>query len=109
MVAAAAAPRPTDDALARARRRTLFILWTTYGSFYLCRANLGPARTVLQSHLGLAAVEMGLVLGAVKLGYAIGQLVNGQLTERFGPRRVLGVGMVCSAGATLLVVATPSL
>ena len=106
---ASASPRRPDDALSRARTRTLFVLWTTYGSFYFCRANLGPVRTVLQHDLGITAVEIGLVLGAVKLGYALGQLVNGQLTERFGPRRVLAVGMLGSACATLLVVATPAL
>jgi MFS transporter, OPA family, glycerol-3-phosphate transporter len=105
----AADTRRPDDVLSRARTRTLFVLWTTYGSFYLCRANLGPVRTVLQHDLGITAVEIGLVLGAVKLGYALGQLVNGQLTERFGPRRVLGIGMIGSACATLLVVATPAL
>jgi MFS transporter, OPA family, glycerol-3-phosphate transporter len=105
----AADTRRPDAVLSRAQTRTLFVLWTTYGSFYLCRANLGPVRTVLQHDLGITAVEIGLVLGAVKLGYALGQLVNGQLTERFGARRVLGIGMIGSACATLLVVATPSL
>lgn len=108
MVAVAAAPRPTDDALARARRRTLFILWTTYGSFYLCRANMGPARTALESSLGIA-VDMAYVFGAVKLGYALGQLVNGQLTERFGPRRILAIGMIGSACTTLLIAVAPAL
>jgi sugar phosphate permease len=106
---AAAASSRSNDPLARARARTLFVLWTTYGSFYLCRANFGPARSTMQGALGLAAVEMGFVLGAVKLGYALGQLVNGQLTERFGARRILGVGMVGSVVATLLMAAAPEL
>ena len=100
--------RPNDP-LAKARGRTLFVLWTTYGSFYLCRANLGPARSTMQGALGIAAVEMGFVLGAVKLGYALGQLFNGQLTERFGARRILGIGMVGSAVTTLLMAAAPEL
>ncbi len=103
---AAAAPTP-DEKLASARRATLFVLWTTYGSFYLCRGNLGPAVTSIRHDLGLSAVEVGLVLGAVKLGYATGQLVNGQLTERLGARRILGTGMVGSAIATLLFAAAP--
>ncbi len=103
-----AATRPRD-ALAPARTRTLFVLWTTYGSFYLCRANLGPVRSTMQAALGLGALEIGLVLGAVKLGYAVGQLVNGQLTERFGARRILGWGMLGSAAVTLLFAAVPAL
>jgi MFS transporter, OPA family, glycerol-3-phosphate transporter len=94
------------DPLARARTQTLFILWTTYASFYFCRS-LGPAVTSIRHDLGLTALEMGFVVGAMKLGYATGQLVNGQLTERFGARRILGVGMVGSAAATLLFATAP--
>jgi sugar phosphate permease len=95
--------------LASGRGRTLFVLWTTYGSFYLCRANFGPVRSTMQGALGITALEMGLVLGAVKLGYALGQLINGQLTERFGARRILGIGMAGSAVATLLMADAPEL
>jgi OPA family glycerol-3-phosphate transporter-like MFS transporter len=109
MAADASSRRRPGDPLATARARTLFVLWTTYGSFYLCRANFGPVRSTMQAALGLTALEMGLVLGAVKLGYATGQLVNGQLTERFGPRRILGWGMIGSAIITLLFAAVPSL
>jgi sugar phosphate permease len=106
---AATTTMPRSDPLAAARVRTLVVLWTTYGSFYLCRANFGPVRSSMQSALGLSAVEMGLVLGSVKLGYALGQLVNGQLTERLGPRRILTAGMIGSAVATLLLAASPAL
>ena len=105
-MAAVPKSRP-DDPLAGARARTLFVLWTTYGSFYLCRANFGPVRSSMQASLGITALEMGFVFGAVKLGYALGQLVNGQLTERFGPKRILAAGMIGSAAATLLLSAAP--
>jgi sugar phosphate permease len=103
----AAATHPESDALARARSTTLLVLWTTYASFYLCRNNVGPAVKSMREALGFTALEMGFVLGTVKLGYATGQLVNGQLTERFGARRILGIGMVGSAVATLLFAAAP--
>ena len=59
--------------------------------------------------LGLSALQVGLVLGAVKLGYALGQFVNGQLTERFGARRILQFGMLGSSAATLLMAVAPEL
>jgi sugar phosphate permease len=95
------------DPLAKARVRTLLVLWTTYATFYFCRNNIGPAVTSIRSSLGLSAVEMAFVLGTMKLGYAAGQLINGQLTERFGARRILGIGMVGSAIATALFAAAP--
>jgi sugar phosphate permease len=86
----------------RSQRRTLVALWLTYGSFYLCRVNVGPVRTAIEKDLSIGAVEMGIVLGSLKIGYAIGELVNGQLAERFGPKRVLLGGMVGSLAANVL-------
>jgi sugar phosphate permease len=88
--------------LSKAQWRTLFGVWLTYGAFYLCRVNIGPARTEIEKSFAIDPLEMGLVLGALKIGYAIGQLVNGQLAERFGPRRILLVGMFGSVTACLL-------
>jgi sugar phosphate permease len=104
----AASARP-GDSLARQRTQTLFVLWTTYGSFYLCRANFGPASKSMRTDLGLSVLEIGFMLGAVKLGYALGQLFNGQLTERFGARRILSIGMIASAVFTALFAAAPSI
>jgi sugar phosphate permease len=88
--------------LTRAQMRTLFVVWVTYGAFYFCRVNIGPARTEIERALSIGTVEMGFVLGSLKIGYAIGQAVNGQLAERFGPKRILLMGMLGSAAACLL-------
>jgi OPA family glycerol-3-phosphate transporter-like MFS transporter len=105
---AAASVRPPST-LASLRATTLFVLWTTYGSFYFCRVNFGPSVPSIRQELGFTAIEIGFLLGAVKLGYALGQLVNGQLTERLGARRILGVGMLGSSVVTLLLAAAPTL
>lgn len=88
--------------LSKAQWRTLFAVWLTYGAFYLCRVNIGPARTEIEKAFEIDPLEMGFVLGALKIGYAIGQLVNGQLAERFGPKRILLFGMFGSVAACLL-------
>jgi len=80
----------------------LLVVWLTYGAFYVCRVNIGPARTEIEKSFAIDPLEMGLVLGGLKVGYAIGQLVNGQLAERFGPKRILLVGMFGSVLACLL-------
>jgi OPA family glycerol-3-phosphate transporter-like MFS transporter len=88
--------------LSKAQWRTLFVVWMTYGAFYLCRVNIGPARTDIERTFAIDPLEMGFVLGALKVGYAIGQLVNGQLAERYGPKRILLVGMMGSVTACVL-------
>ena len=86
----------------RSQWRTMIAVWVTYGSFYLCRVNVGPVRTEIERDLAIGAVEMGIVLASLKIGYAIGELVNGQLAERFGPKRVLLFGMFGSLVANIL-------
>jgi sugar phosphate permease len=88
--------------LSKAQWRTLFVVWLTYGSFYLCRVNIGPARVEIQRTFAIDPISMGFVLGALKIGYAIGQLVNGQLAERFGPKRILMIGLFGSVAACVL-------
>src|SRR5215216_2420272 len=39
---------------------------------------------------------------ALKLAYGVGQFVNGQLAERFSPRKLLALGMLASAGLNVL-------
>lgn len=88
--------------LSRAQWRTLLVVWITYGAFYVCRVNIGPARVEIEKSFSIDPLEMGFVLGALKVGYALGQLVNGQLAERYGPKRILLVGMIGSITACLL-------
>jgi len=51
----------------------------------------------MQAELGFTKAEIGLILGALKLTYGIGQLVNGLLAERYSARLMLAIGMFCSA------------
>lgn len=95
--------------LSKAQWRTLSVVWLTYGGFYLCRVNIGPARTEIERAFEIDPLQMGLVLGALKIGYAIGQLVNGQLAERLGPKRILLFGMFGSVTTCMLFAAARTL
>lgn len=86
--------------------RMLFSVWLTYGSFYFCRANISAAVPGLKASpdengLGFDAVRIGWILASLKIAYAMGQLVNGQLAERISPRLLLALGMFCSAGLSI--------
>ncbi len=84
------------------QRTTLWVLWITYGSFYFCRNNLGVALPGLQAEFGYTKSELGTVLMALKLAYGVGQFVNGQLAERFSPRRLLAIGLLASAALNVV-------
>src|SRR5687768_668425 len=95
-------PRPTTPPIVSRERLVLWTLWLTYGSFYFCRNNLGVALPGIGAELGLSKTELGTVLMALKLAYGVGQFVNGQLAERFPPRRLLALGLLASAGLNVL-------
>lgn len=78
------------------------MLWITYGSFYFCRNNLGVALPGIQAELGYTKAQLGTVLMSLKLAYGVGQFINGQLAERWAPRRLLALGMIASAALNVL-------
>lgn len=80
----------------------LWILWITYGSFYFCRNNLGVALPGLQAEFGYTKAQLGTVLMSLKLAYGVGQFINGQLAERFSPRKLLALGLLASAALNVV-------
>ncbi len=82
--------------------RVIWTLWLTYGAFYFGRVNIaatipGLTAPLADGGLGIGAETVGWILGSLKITYAIGQLLNGQLSERLPPRKMLAVGMLGSA------------
>ncbi|MBN2552585.1 MAG: MFS transporter [Spirochaetales bacterium] len=77
--------------------RIFITIWITYGSFYLCRANISFALPGLTEEFGYSKTLLGLLGTALFVMYSIGQFVNGQLGDKFGARRLVFVGMVVSA------------
>src|SRR5688500_18061548 len=92
--------RPADDESSRhsapappriGESGVLWTLWLTYGAFYFCRTNISSAAagmkaSVGEGGLGLSGEEVGWILAALKIAYGLGQLLNGQLSERTSPR-----------------------
>jgi OPA family glycerol-3-phosphate transporter-like MFS transporter len=76
------------------------VFWTvliTYAFYYLLRVNISLALPGIMGEFGLTKTEMGLVLSAFFATYAIGQLVNGQLGDKFGARKLIAAGLFGSA------------
>lgn len=61
---------------------------------YLDRSTLSIANHSISQELGLSASQMGLLLSAFSLAYALAQLPVGALLDRFGSRAMLGLGML---------------
>ena len=54
---------------------------------------MSVANKLIQDELGIPVAKMGLLLSAFLWAYALAQLPVGGLIDRFGPRRLLGLGL----------------
>ena len=86
-------------ALARARRRALALSWAAYATYYLGRKAFSAIKKPLQRELGLGSGALGGIDTAFLSAYAIGQFASGLAGDRIGSRRLVGYGMLASAGA----------
>jgi MFS family permease len=60
---------------------------------YIDRATLSVANKLIQDDLGIPVARMGLLLSAFLWAYAIAQLPVGGLIDRYGPRKLLALGL----------------
>jgi len=78
------------------RIRWVLIFWMFLMSAiaYLDRVNVSIAGQAIQKDFGLTNVQLGWVFSAFVIGYALFQAPGGRLADRFGPRRVIAVGVI---------------
>jgi sugar phosphate permease len=79
-----------------------WFMWITYASFYLGRVNISVAMPGIMGEFGLTKTNMGLVLTALFMMYAIGQFINGQLGDKLNSRRIITIGLLSSAALNIL-------
>jgi sugar phosphate permease len=94
----AAMSRPS--ARIRSIQRWSVVLLIAGGALnYVDRATLSVANKLIQDDLGIPVAKMGLLLSAFLWAYAFSQLPVGGLIDRYGPRRLLGLGLFCWSAA----------
>jgi len=77
--------------------RIFITIWITYGTFYLCRANMSFALPGIRSEFGFSMTMLGLLGTCLFIMYSLGQFVNGQLGDKLGARKLVFIGMIGSA------------
>ena len=78
----------------RVQNVTLVLLFIAGIVNLLDRSSLSVAGEAIRGDLGLSATEFGVLLSAFSLSYGFAQLPSGMLLDRFGPRIVLGAGLI---------------
>jgi ACS family glucarate transporter-like MFS transporter len=98
------------DTRPASRVRWLMVFWifVIAAVSYLDRNNISIATSAIQAAFGLGNVAMGTVFSAFLLGYAFFQPVAGWLADRFGPYRIVALGLVWWSVFTTATALVPS-
>lgn len=86
----------SDPAFLRARRQSLGAVMFCYLFYYTGRQTFGFAIPGIQAELGLDKQTLGWISATMLWAYAAGQMINGNLGDRFGGRRMMCLGALAS-------------
>jgi ACS family glucarate transporter-like MFS transporter len=92
----------------RLRWAVIFYVFLMSAMSYLDRVNLSIAGPTVQKEFALTDVQLGYVFSAFVWSYALFQAPAGRFGDRFGPRRVLTIGILWWSLFTALVAAVPT-
>lgn len=83
--------------------KMLLLTMFCYLFFYTGRHNFGWAAKHLAATLHISYEKIGWVSFAMLIGYAAGQLINGNLADRFSPKHMIATGGLLSVAANVLI------
>ncbi|MCA1326512.1 MFS transporter [Herbaspirillum sp. alder98] len=100
---------PVSSVPARHRWKVLAAGVAANASFSAIFSGIPVTSVVLRAQYQLSNAQLGLALGLLSLGVALGELPWGMLTDRFGDRKVLLTGLLGTVAALwlLIVMALP--
>jgi sugar phosphate permease len=78
--------------------RVALTVFVTYATYYFCRQNIAAALPAIGAEFDLTRTQLGQITMALFLGYGLGQVFFGLMSDRFGARYLLLIGMLVSAG-----------
>jgi len=94
----------------RWRWQTFAITWLAYAGFNLTRMSFAVSKVSIEGDplIHLSQTQMAWVDGAFLAAYAIGQFFWGVAGDRYGPRKVILAGMLCSVVTACVMGASAS-
>ena len=87
----------------RWRIRVFTLTWFAYFGMYFCRKNFSVVMPVLSRELYTSKEDFALVITIYSIMYMLGQFLNGYLSDRNGPRVIVGIGLLLSVISNLLM------
>ncbi|MFG2504687.1 MFS transporter [Streptomyces rubiginosohelvolus] len=90
-------PQPLSErTYSRLKWRMLLAAMFCYFFFYTGRQTFGFAIPGIEEDLGLSKATLGAISGILLWSYAAGQMINGNLADKWGGRRMMAAGAILS-------------
>jgi len=107
--------RENQTKLQRWQWRILLAFSFLYFFYYFGRENIDFAIPLLKKERGWTSAQLGMVSSGLFWAYALGQLLWGRLSDRFGGRLLCGIGgllsmvlnWICSLATSVMALAVP--
>jgi OPA family glycerol-3-phosphate transporter-like MFS transporter len=87
----------------RAQWTMLLVTMFCYLFFYTGRHNFGWASKQMAEDLSISYTMIGWISAAMLIGYALGQVINGNLADKFSPRILIPLGAILSVFANFAI------
>lgn len=81
----------------------LLVTMLCYAFFYTGRHNFGWAAKAMSHELGVTYERIGWISFSMLIGYALGQLINGNNADRFSPRIMIPLGGLLSVACNVAI------
>ena len=83
------------------RWRVFGITWLAYAGFYLTRQSFSVAKIGIDKdpNVVMSSQQMGTIDGVYLVAYAVGQFIWGISGDKFGTRKIVLMGLICSVAA----------
>jgi OPA family sugar phosphate sensor protein UhpC-like MFS transporter len=108
-VVTAQPPVDTNARLRSSQVQLFWLLWSAYACYYLCRVNFAVAQpAILKEFPTWTGAQIGTIPSIYAAAYAVGQMVNGTLGERYGARRLMTLALIMASATNLLFAMTSS-
>jgi ACS family glucarate transporter-like MFS transporter len=75
---------------------------------YLDRSNISIAAPILKKDLALSDVQLGTIFSAFVIGYAVTQPFAGRIADRFGPYKIIAIGIFWWSVLTAMTAMVPA-
>ena len=92
-----------SPAMRKWRIQIFAVTWLAYFGMYFCRKNFSVVMPVMSRELGTSKEEFAFVITIYSIMYMLGQFLSGYLSDRNGPRLIVGIGLLIAVISNLLM------